>query len=129
MKKWITAAFAVILALCMSTTALAVDVALDETNFPDEAFRNYLSILVPDNDGTIPIEDGAAGTWLVLIDQGITNLKGIEFFYNLKGLDVSKNSFSTLNFDHNVGLESLFCSDGNLTSLNIRACTKLNYFD
>ena len=112
-------------------------VEIDATNFPDEAFRNYLlseniynkSIKIDDGDGklseternavdTINVSGGYNG-------QKITNLKGIEFFPNLQKLYCGENNLTSLDVSQNTALLELDCSQNNLTSLDVSQNTAL----
>ena len=114
------------------------DVAIDATNFPDEAFRNYLlnenlyltSIKIDqDGDGklsdaernavdTIKVTDGYNG-------KKLTSLKGIEFFPNLLYLYCDENNLNSLNVSKNKKLEELYCDENNLNSLDVSQNTAL----
>ena len=82
------------------------DVAINATNFPDAAFRNYLMSEYP--SGTITTAQLNARTELILEHKGISNMTGVQYFTQLKKL-------------------SLY--DNNLTSINVRALTKLTYLN
>ena len=113
-------------------------VEIDATNFPDEAFRNYLlnenlyltSIKIDqDRDGklseaernavdTIKVTDGYNG-------KKLTSLKGIEFFPNLRYLYCDENNLTSLNVSKNKKLEELYCDENNLNSLDVSQNTAL----
>ncbi len=80
--------------LAVAPAALAVkpySVAVNETNFPDTVFRAY----VRQHFGNIIYNDevmyNAAAKTFNFAGKGITNLKGIEYFWCLEYLDVSNN--------------------------------------
>ena len=111
---------------------------IDETNFPDEAFRNYLlnakfyeSTIKFDKDGngmfseeernaitTIRLSDGYNG-------EKVARLDGIEHFPNLKILSCSQNNLTSLDVSKNEKLEDLYCSGNQLTSLDVSQNEKL----
>ena len=113
-------------------------IAIDVSNFPDEAFRNYLlnenlyltSIKIDqDGDGklseaernavdTIKVTDGYNG-------KKLTSLKGIEFFPNLRYLYCDENNLNSLNVSKNKKLEELYCDENNLNSLDVSQNTAL----
>ena len=113
-------------------------VEIDATNFPDEAFRNYLlnenlyltSIKIDqDRDGklseaernavdTIKVTDGYNG-------KKLTSLKGIESFPNLRYLYCDENNLTSLNVSKNKKLEELYCDENNLNSLDVSQNTAL----
>ncbi|MEG1301780.1 MAG: hypothetical protein RSC93_13850, partial [Erysipelotrichaceae bacterium] len=130
-----------------------VDVKIDETNFPDAVFRNYIQDktngINKDGDKVLtPTEIKDVTEINVDREYGmkIGSLKGIEYFtaltslncyYNqLKDLDVSankaliyldcaNNSLTSLNVNINVNLKILKCNNNLLTSLNVSKNTAL----
>ena len=125
---------------------------INEANFPDPVFREYVSMNVDiDKNGRlIPLELEKV-TKLELSDGDITNLKGIEHFPKLKtlsvwfsmdltDLDLSRNvelecleltasGVEELDLRENRCLKSLFCEDTPLRSLNVFGLTELEYID
>ena len=108
------------------------DVEINEKNFPDENFRDFIDFFIDeDNNGFLNHEE------LDQIDQlplnggstKITNLKGIEYFKNLKILNCAGNELEYLDVSHNPKLTELDCSNNKLTRLNVShnpELTKLN---
>ena len=128
-----------------------VGIAIDETNFPDPAFRNYL-IETYDfaKDGILTDEEIKNTKRLFLGIDSIKSLKGIEYFTDLKKLfcffneitelDMSRNTKLTyldcsnckitkLNIANNVLLDTLYCENNELTELDISNNTELVYLD
>jgi Leucine-rich repeat (LRR) protein len=103
-------------------------IAIDETNFPDENFRNWVLAQEYGQDGVLMEEEIATVTYIDLYDNGITNLKGIEFFTALTYLDCSFNQLTSLDVSKNTALENLDCYDNQLTSLDVSKNTMLEYF-
>ena len=122
-------------------------VILDSLNFPDENFRNYVYNNIDKNkDGVLSTDEMDAVEEIRCPSRGIADLKGIEYFKNLKTLicdsnelttlDVSKNTaleyldcyenqLATLNVSNNKALEILYCNDNELTSLYVSNNTAL----
>jgi len=125
-------------------------VAIDETNFPDEAFRKYISEeRDPNHDGMLTASEIEEITGVLLYDTEVTSLKGIEFFPELtilicesekggklESIDVSKNTnlaelyvrnnkIKTIDLSNNANLETLMISKNDLETLDISACSKL----
>lgn len=108
---------------CRNIMALDV-VMINSTNFPDAIFRNYLLSLYP--DGYLTQYDIANMTSLSVYSKGIANMKGIEFFTELKELRCWGNSFTSLNLNSNTELTYLDCApNSSLTTLNVSNCSKL----
>ena len=128
-----------------------VGIAIDETNFPDECFRNYLFRWYDfAEDGILTAEEIKNTTTLEVNRDYIKSLKGIEYFTALKKLycygneitelDLSKNTALTyldcfcnritkLTLSNNALLDSLDCSANELTELDVSNNPALVYLD
>lgn len=131
------------------------DVAIDETNFPDEIFRAIVAgpDINTNGDEGLSYEELQAVTRLDVSGMGISNLKGIEHFTALKELYCAYNNLTNLSFtdlgaltelttldcsynqltalgifDKNTKLEKLYCSNNNMKTLSLRRCP-LTYLD
>ena len=93
-------------------------VAVDETNFPDEAFRARVKLLDQNGDGTLNWAEVDAVQELDCAKLGIKSLQGLEYFYLLKRLDCSGNSLTSLDLSANAALTEVDCSHNALTALN-----------
>ena len=135
----------------LATTAQA-DVEINETNFPDDAFRSVIASMPEGNDGILTDEEIAGIEELVPLWGSpieVFSLKGIEFFTNLKvfdlayrfikELDLSANKklefirvdlglLEKLNISGLTSLKSLICLRGLITELDVKTCTALEYF-
>ena len=111
---------------------------IDETNFPDEVFRDYLlnakfyeSTIKFDKDGNgiFSEEERNAITSIDLFygynGEKVASLDGIEHFPNLKTLTCSYNNLSSLDVSKNPALVWLNCMDNKLTSLDVSKNEKL----
>ena len=86
------------------------DIAIDETNFPDETFRNYVEDnFDDDNNGYLSQEEGEAVTKIDVQKKSITGLQGIEYFPNLTTLYCDNNQLTELDVSQNTALEQLNC--------------------
>ena len=83
----------------------SAQIAIDETNFPDENFRYYLLEQSYGKDGVITDEEIKRITQIYVSNKSISSLKGIEYF---------------------TSLAELHCYNNQLTSLDVSGCTKLN---
>ena len=97
-------------------------------NIPDNAFLNALIELGIDynGDSLISYAEAEAVTSLVgLGDKGISDLRGIESFVNLKNLLCSSNQLTSLDVSNNTALKNLYCGSNQLTSLDVSNNTAL----
>ena len=106
------------------------DIAIDENNFPDENFRKYIKEEF-DSDGndSLSSDEREIATMISVDDQGISNLKGIEYFNELTWLSCSGNELTKLDMSNNPALEYLYCYDNKLIELNVSNNTELEYLD
>ena len=111
----------------LSMTHAMADVEINETNFPDANFRNYLlsQNYDYDGDGLITDYEIANVTSILVSDMNISSLKGIEFFTALTTLYCESNQLTTLDVSKNTALETLYCYDNQLTTLDVSKNTAL----
>ena len=83
---------------------------VDETNFPDEKFLAWLKTQDYGVDRKLTNAELTSIESLDVSNQGIANMKGIEFFTELLTLDCSQNKLMTLDVSQNTKLSSLYCS-------------------
>lgn len=117
------------LALPAGAFALEQAVAVTETNFPDQIFRNWLldksNLNGAGADGLLTGEELASITAMDLSRRDIQSLEGIEYFTALESLNVSNNRLTSLDVSKNSRLRSLYCATNALTSLNVSGCPEL----
>ena len=105
-------------------------ITIDDTSFPDAAFRDALSTKVDkDGDGQLSAAEIRKTDELKLSNCGITSLQGIEYFTALEELEVDGNQLTTFDLSKNSRLEELDCSYNQLTSLTLAANTALESLD
>ncbi|MBQ4271953.1 MAG: hypothetical protein II718_09015, partial [Clostridiales bacterium] len=90
-------------------------VPLDADHFPSYNLRVYISENYDDGDGVLSPEEIGAVTSIVCQMSDISTAKGIEYFYNLKELDLYRNDLSEIDVSSNTLLEELELGDNNLT--------------
>lgn len=109
--------------------AAGADLEISAQNFPDANFRAWLTNPANLNgagaDGTLSAEELAAVTKLDLSGQNIADLTGIEHFTALESLNVSNNRLTTLDMRANTRLRYLYCATNFLTSLDVTRCAEL----
>ena len=97
-----------------------VTIAIDEKNFPDEIFRNYVQEnFDTDKDTRLSEEECLDVTTIDVTEKGVSDLKGVELFTNLTRLNCSKNLLTSLDLSKNTKLNYLYCSNNQLTSLDL----------
>ena len=94
-------------------------IAINETNFPDQKFREYLIAQDYGKDGVLTEIELRAVTVMDVSNKGISNLKGIEYFTKLTNLNCSQNSLTSLDVSKNMALVYLDCYMNTLGSLNV----------
>lgn len=115
----------VVLYLCFGATAYADDIAINETNFPDAVFREYVTGFDKDGNGILSDAERANGQYMSLSNKGISSLQGIEFFAALRSLNCSNNQLTSLDVSRNTSLTNLECGYNQLTSLDVSGNTSL----
>lgn len=95
------------------------DIAIDSNNFPDKAFRSYVSQSF-DSDGNGSLSQGEISQIfeVVVDDMGITSLQGIEYFSALELLDCRDNRLTTLDLSGNPNIRTLYCSGNQLSRMD-----------
>lgn len=112
-KKWLSVLLAFIMAtLCLSAVvAFGSDsVAINETNFPDANFREFVKDYDLDGNGSLSAEERNTVTIMTVSDDyEIKTLKGIEYFSNIKILRCSNIKLEELNVSALKDLTTLTC--------------------
>ncbi len=104
-----------------------VGIAIDATNFPDEAFRNYLLNQPYGSDAMLTEEEIASISQIDVSNCGIKSLKGIEYFTALTDLSCPYNQLSSLDVSKNTELAVLNCTENKLIKLEVSNLTKLKH--
>ena len=134
MKKKIFAglsALALVLSMPFIPSAVSADdaspenISINQTNFPDEKFRDYVKKFDQDSNGILSDTEIAAVTSINVSGEGVSNLNGIGYFTSLTVLNCYKNQLTSLDVENNTMLEKLYCFENQLTSLNVGKNTKL----
>ncbi len=130
----------ILLALVMVFTLLPVltpsakaagSVTINSTNFPDDKFQTYLKTYKDSNgDGVLSESEIAEATRISVYGEGISSLKGIEYFTALKELYCGGNEITSLDLSQNTALENLRCyNNKKLTKLNVSGHSALKELD
>ena len=133
--------------LMLYVTSIAwADVEINEKNFPDPNFRNWILSQQFGKDGVLSDKEIADIREMNVSNKNIHDLKGIEYFTALESLnldknqvkyiDVSKNKelvylrvewnqLTSLDVSKNEAMRFLMCGGNSLTELNTSGCTAL----
>lgn len=125
----------ILLLCCMVLTLLptaafaAGDVAIDETNFPDAKFRQYVKDNFDKNTNNFLSAEEIAAVKELGLKQNLANLRditGIAFFTELESLVILQNTFVTqLDISKNTKLKRILIAGPPLTSLDVSKNTAL----
>lgn len=111
-----------------SAQADAVDselVEINDTNFPDPVFQQYVKDNIDkadttgQKDGNLSQAERDAVTEININKKNCTDLTGIAYFANLRKLYCNDNKLKELNLENNKHLKELKCSYNQLTTLDV----------
>ncbi len=123
-------------------------VEINEENFPDENFRNYLLQQSYGEDGMLTRLEIRNTLTINVTEMGIEDLTGIEYFTGLtrllcKGnelteldvtgmpylqvLECGKNQLTSIDVSKNPRLECFYCESNQLTELDVSQNPKMNF--
>ncbi|WP_459213128.1 leucine-rich repeat domain-containing protein [Aquimarina rhabdastrellae] len=114
------------LGLTAFTTHAQEVVDIPDTNFK-KALLYHDPVIDTNNDGEIQLTEAQAAKKVVVYNQNIKNLKGIEAFSNISFLDCHGNNLMHLNLENNKLLERVDCYDNKLTFLKVPDTKSLQY--
>ena len=104
----------------------STDIAINEKNFPDSAFRKYLfDTKDPDHTGAFSTSEANALTQIDCQGKSIKDLTGIALFPNLETLNCYNNAITGIDLQNNPKL-IYFSGYGNkFTQISVRQCPYL----
>ena len=100
---------------------------INEDNFPDPNFRNYIKTYKAGGRDVLTVEQQRNVTTIEINNKGVSDLKGIEAFPNLKELNCGNNSIQKLDLRQNPELEKLICNKNQLTQLDLSKNPQIYY--
>lgn len=107
-------------------------VEINNTNFPDQVFLQYVKDNIDTADTTSGQKDDKlskaerdAVTEINIDNKNCTDLTGIAYFANLTELDCSDNQLTTLDVSKNAKLRILRCYNNGMEKLNLGDITHL----
>ena len=117
------------LAIDASQDATNGDIAIDETNFPDAIFRNWILQQYYGMDGKLTESEIKEVTSIAVYEKNISTLKGIELFTSLNLLNCSSNQLTSLDISKNTALTFLYCDSNQLTFIDVSKNTALTWLE
>lgn len=104
-------------------------IAINEKNFPDENFRDYVAGEWDKNqDKYFSPSEIANAKWISCDNKEISNLKGIEFFTNIWLLECYYNNLTTIDLSNNKKLSYINCHHNQLKELDVSGLPLLKTF-
>ena len=104
-------------------------IAINEKNFPDENFRDYVAGEWDKNqDKYFSPSEIANAKWISCDNKEISNLKGIEFFTNIWLLECYYNNLTTIDLSNNKKLSYINCHHNKLEELDVNGLPLLKTF-
>lgn len=100
-------------------------VEINDTNFPDPVFQQYVKDNIDkadttgQKDGNLSQAERDAVTEININKKKCTDLTGIAYFANLRKLYCNDNKLKELNLENNKHLKELKCSYNQLTTLDV----------
>ena len=80
-----------------SSFAAGQDVEINETNFPDPTFREYVKRFDNNRNGKLSTTEINVVKNIDVSEKNIKSIKGVEFFVHLEELECVKNKISDIN--------------------------------
>lgn len=102
---------------------------INEDNFPDPNFRNYIKTYKAGGRDVLTVEEQRKVETIEVEGKNISNLNGIEAFPNLKELKCGNNSIQNLDLRQNPKLKTLKCNKNQLTQLDLSKNPDIDYLN
>ena len=100
---------------------------INEKNFPDANFRNYIKTYKAGGRDVLTVEERSKVETIEVEGKNISRLEGIEAFPNLKVLNCGNNSIQNLDLRQNPKLKTLKCNKNQLTQLDLSKNPAIDY--
>ena len=120
-------AIAFVIIFCPAETVKAAgDVPVNDTNFPDESFREYVLEEIDKDKNKILSEEEIVNTKKIDLyersrvgGQSSNDLKGIEYFTELEDLSIGLQDLETVDLSKNTKLTALSAYNSHLKTLDL----------
>ena len=121
--------FVLLFFLALLSLTLQAQVKIDESNFPDEVFRSYVSSHFDNNrDKLLSNAEILAVKKIDVASTKVADLKGIDIFQQLNYLNCDGTPIASLNLSKNQKLIRVMCGAGPLSSIDLSGCDELREF-
>ena len=105
------------------TTDMPDSVTINDNNFPDEVFRNYVRQYDMDNDGRLSLRERYFRDFIS--PEGVSDYKGLEYFI-ISSFTCRNCKARTLDLRANTSIKTISISDSpDLKYLDVRECLRL----
>ena len=106
------------------------EIKINDTNFPDAAFRSYVLNDLDDGDQVLTPDEIANIQLINISGSSYTDLTGIKFFTSLENLEIDHaTGLETLDLGGMKSLVNLKATKGVLTEIDLKGCTGLKQID
>ena len=103
-------------------------VEINETNFTDETFRNYVSSNFDlSHNGKLEYKELISAAKINVNKMNIQSMKGVEYFTDLEQLRCKNNQISSINLSKNTLLNKLDMTNNQLTALDLSKNLVMEY--
>ena len=116
--------FLFIIILCACFVAGA-EVEINEINFPDASFREYVRQFDTDQDGSFNDAEIQEIRIVDCANQGITSLQGIHYFSELSILSCRDNQITNLDISQNPQIYWVYCERNLIKTLTAKNLTEI----
>ena len=108
-----------------SSFAAGQDVEINETNFPDATFREYVKRFDNNRNGKLSTTEINVVKNIDVSEKNIKSIKGVEVFLELEELECVKNKIKEIDVSKNTKLKKLNCEWNELNNLDVTKNTSL----
>ena len=112
-----------------STFIFETSLPINEKNFPDDSFRNYIKTYKAGGRDVLTVEEQRKVETIEVEGKNISSLRGIEAFPNLTELKCGNNSIQKLDLRQNPKLKTLKCNKNQLTQLDLSKNPDIDYLN
>ena len=102
---------------------------INEDNFPDPNFRNYIKTYKAGGRDVLTVEEQRKVETIEVEGKNISSLRGIEAFPNLTELKCGNNSIQKLDLRQNPKLKTLKCNKNQLPPLDLSKNPDIDYLN